>query len=656
MPSNFKVLSGASGEPNDPNFKNVTLLLHGDGSNGAQNNTFLDSSTNNFTITRNGNTTQGSFSPYGSNWSNYFDGSGDYLTVASDAAFGFGTGAFTIEGWVFVTGSTASGSVIADFRTGTGTAIKPCIYFDSAYTLYYLVNGSNVINGGTIPTNSWVHVALARSGTSTKMFVNGVQVGSTYSDSNDYGASASCFIGADNDGGANAFLVGYASNVRVVKGTAVYTAAFTPPTAPLTAITNTSLLTCAYNRFRDGSTNNFTITRNGDVKVTNFAPFAPSAAYSTTTNGGSAYFDGTGDYLQTPSNTAFTFSGSLTIEFWINFSSTPSTYVALVAGTTANTQLFITTKIDGTGLRFGLSGVAEYATGSQTWAAGAWYHVALVRNGTDVRFYVNGVNVTDGTATNSTSYSGAFLLGGNVGGTVNFPGYISNLRVVKDTAVYTAAFTPPTAPVTAITNTSLLLNTTNAAIFDNSMKNDLETVGNAQISTSVKKFGTGSMAFDGSGDYLTSPIKAELGYSTGDFTIEFWVYPNNSTGAQVIFDQRAGSASGTAPTIYLNSGSLRYYTDGADRITGGSVSAAQWSHIAVCRSGTSTKMFINGTQTGSTLTDTRSYVDSPISIGEASDGTGGAVLNGYIDDFRITKGVARYTANFTAPTAPFPNK
>jgi hypothetical protein len=200
------------------------------------------------------------------------------------------------------------------------------------------------------------------------------------------------------------------------------------------------------------------------------------------------------------------------------------------------------------------------------------------------------------------------------------------------------------------------LNFTNAGIFDSATINNMETVGNAQVSTSVKKFGTGSLAFDGSGDYLTSPLKAELGYSTGDFTIEFWVYPNNSTGVQVIFDQRAGSANRTAPTIYLNSGSLRYYTDQADRITGGSVSSSQWSHIAVCRSGTSTKMFINGTQTGSTLTDTRSYINSPVYIGEASDGTGGAALNGYIDDLRITKGVARYTANFTPPTAAFPNK
>ena len=75
----------AGNNPVDPQFNYVTMLLHGDGTNGAQNNTFLDSSTNNFTITRNGNTTQGSFSPYGSNWSNYFGG-GTNLSLATATA------------------------------------------------------------------------------------------------------------------------------------------------------------------------------------------------------------------------------------------------------------------------------------------------------------------------------------------------------------------------------------------------------------------------------------------------------------------------------------------------------------------------------------------------------------------------------------------
>ena len=79
----MQMVAGGTVAPSDPNFRNVTLLLHGDGTNGGQNNTFVDSSANAFTITRNGNTTQGSFSPYGSNWSNYFDGSSDWLRFST---------------------------------------------------------------------------------------------------------------------------------------------------------------------------------------------------------------------------------------------------------------------------------------------------------------------------------------------------------------------------------------------------------------------------------------------------------------------------------------------------------------------------------------------------------------------------------------------
>jgi hypothetical protein len=211
--------------------------------------------------------------------------------------------------------------------------------------------------------------------------------------------------------------------------------------------------------------------------------------------------------------------------------------------------------------------------------------------------------------------------------------------------------------VTAVTNTSLLLNFTNGAIFDNAMMNDLETVGNAQISTSVKKFGTGSLAFDGTGDWLTSNAPVNLNaFGTGAFTIEGWFYLNTTASQQIFLDFRAGP-SDVAGALYFDGTNISWYVSGSNRISGGTVSTSTWYHIAVCRSGTSTKLFINGTQAGSTYTDTNNYI-CPIGrpyLGALSDGTGTLYYNGYIDDLRITKGYARYTANFTAPTAAFPN-
>jgi hypothetical protein len=235
-------------------------------------------------------------------------------------------------------------------------------------------------------------------------------------------------------------------------------------------------------------------------------------------------------------------------------------------------------------------------------------------------------------------------------------GYLSNLRVVKGSGV--TSVTVPTAPLTAITNTSLLLNFTNAGIYDATSKNDLETVGNAQISNAVTpQFGSTSIKFDGTGDYLTSnPATTDMyAFGSGDFTIEFWMYIS-VLGTNVPYDQRTTGGSGATSTLYITSSTLRYYVSGSDRITSSTLSTGQWYHVAVARSGTSTKMFINGTQAGSTYTDSTVYTNSSLRpfIGGDSNNPGTNGFNGYMQDLRITKGYARYTANFTPPTAAFP--
>jgi hypothetical protein len=279
--------------------------------------------------------------------------------------------------------------------------------------------------------------------------------------------------------------------------------------------------------------------------------------------------------------------------------------------------------------------------------------------------YINGVQ--GATSTVSISYpdsSNPIQIGASWNGsTSTFPytGYISNTRVVIGTAVYTAAFTPPTAPLTAITNTSLLLNFTNAGITDATAKNVLETVGNAQISTAQSKFGGSSMYFDGTGDYLTSNVATPdlYAFGSGDFTIECWVYFSGVASVQCFYDSRPASTQGAYPLIYLNSdGTIRYFVSSADQITSSAVSANTWYHLAVSRSGTSTKLFINGNQSGSTYTDSTSYLNASgrpwIGINANTTNTQG--LNGYIDDLRITKGFARYTANFTPPSVALPVK
>ncbi len=281
----------------DAQFNYVTMLLHGDGTNGAQNNTFLDGSTNNSTITRNGNTTQGSFSPYGSNWSNFFDGS-SALNVADNAVFTLPAD-FTIECWFFQTGAFQDRLIISKWPTEYYIYTRADGVIGLAWGPY---NASGMFGiGGVVQSgnngfalNTWTHVAAVRNSNTFTLYINGVSVSTTTFSTGGTDGSSGVTIG-DYGSGGYAFE-GYISNARIVKGTAVYTANFTPSTTPLTAITNTSLLTCADNRFVDDSTNNFTITPTA-TSVQRFNPFGASAAYSTSVIGGSGYFDGSGDYF-----------------------------------------------------------------------------------------------------------------------------------------------------------------------------------------------------------------------------------------------------------------------------------------------------------------------------------------------------------------------
>jgi hypothetical protein len=173
--------------------------------------------------------------------------------------------------------------------------------------------------------------------------------------------------------------------------------------------------------------------------------------------------------------------------------------------------------------------------------------------------------------------------------------------------------------------------------------------GDAKLSTAVKKFGSASLALDGAGDYAFIQSNNDFAFGTGDFTVEGWFY-RSVGGVQVtLFDFRT-AATQNAPWVFITSGgTLAYYVNGSTRISGaGGITAGSWHHVAVSRSGTNTKMFVNGTQIGVTWTDTTNYIQSPLTIGARFTGAL-EFFNGYIDDLRIVKGAAVYTANFTAP-------
>ena len=637
----------------DAQFNYVTMLLHGDGTNGAQNNTFLDSSTNNFTVTRTGNTTQGSFSPYGSNWSNAFDGTGDYISTAVNSA-NLGTGDFNITFWINLTSAPSNGVPATNvynagaftngwyFYTGVGTDLS--FGLGSA-------GGADAVTATVNLIGAWHYIEVTRSGSTLSIYVDGVFATSKTNTKTGTVSGNSTIIGSRYDG-TSGYITGYISNFKVVVGTAGNTANYTPPTAPATATTNTTLLTCQSNRFIDNSTNNFAITKFGDSSVQRFSPFGVTTAYSTTVTGGSGYFDGTGDYLTIPSSTAFDMgSGDFTIEGWFYSTNTSGGSPRVITNRARTGGNCWSIQTDGSRLEVFAQATTVYSVAGAV-RTNTWYHFALERNGANFEFYLNGVRASQVAAATLSSSTSVVYIGADATYTL-WNGYITDFRIVKGSAVYSGAtYTVPTAPLTAITNTQLLLNTINGAIFDNAMINNLETVGNAQISTSVKKFGTGSLAFDGTGDNLYT-INSAIP-PTAEFTLEMWIYPTSTSGYQLIYSQYISGNSGNFQLLWNDTASRFTVNDGSGLFltSSSTYSTNAWYHLAIVRSGSTFTMYVNGTSVASG-TNSYSILQSASYIGTRSALDG--YFNGYIDDLRITKGYARYTANFTPPTVAFSN-
>lgn len=170
--------------------------------------------------------------------------------------------------------------------------------------------------------------------------------------------------------------------------------------------------------------------------------------------------------------------------------------------------------------------------------------------------------------------------------------------------------------------------------------------GNAQIDTAQSKFGGASALFDGSGDWVSAPSDTDFTFGTGDFTIEAWIYVTSTT-----YETIWCTGAGGTPWLGVFSGALFLWTGAG--LSGGTVTTNTWHHVAATRSGTTARIFLNGTQVNSSTVSTNFTASGSRTGGGYDSPT--ADLNGNIDDVRITKGVARYTANFTPPTAAFPD-
>jgi hypothetical protein len=651
-----KLIQAAAGattvDTGDDDFANVVLLLDGDGTDQDDNTQFSDSSGNSVSISRNGNVPNGSVSPYGDNWSNYFNAADERLDFTP--SFSLGSNDFTIEMWVNPIAASAS-SLESFFWLESSTNEFLVFRIDNnsnrglEFRVYnfgnavFLRQGSDYLENG-----EWVHVAATKSGSTYNFFVNGTSIGTaTYATA--LTSYSNGHIGAWTSVAQD--YAGYISNVRVVNGTALYTSNFTPPTSYLTAVTNTVLLTCQSNRFVDNSSSPHTLTVQELPKVTRFSPFKSGVQRDITVDGGSAYFDLATTYL--------TYSGgnssnsTLTLSFWIYATGSMNTNGGLYPRVfcSASNAFLIYLRTDDIRIYNGGEKIQTPLTRYE------WHYFVAQLNGSQWEMWLDGVSKGTNTSTgsninlNSTNY-----IGRDATNAAYFGGFLSDFKITEGVEYSDgASFTPPTSPVSA-GSSAVLLNFQDAGIYDLAGMSNFYTTGSCEVDTAVKKYGTGSIKFDGDNDELVNSNgdgSHVFHIADADFTVELWANAS-AAGTNVFIGNGIVSSAansnwwietvGGVLKVYISNGSS--YTIISDTVSWSSYSG--FVHIAWVNYNGTSSLYINGTSKASATTpSTNDAMANELFIGGMENSF---EINGNLDDIRITKGVARYTADFTPPT------
>ena len=246
--------------------------------------------------------------------------------------------------------------------------------------------------------------------------------------------------------------------------------------------------------------------------------------------------------------------------------------------------------------------------------------------------------------------------------TVDSKGRITSATTVATGEQPGGVYVPPMGDANYSSNSLLLhcngVNTSTTFIDDSPTPHTVTVHGDTNIRTAQSKFGGASAYFDGTGDYLSLDGSIAFTFGTGDFTLECWFYTLDRNVNQIIFDfNDIGGVNGVYPYLGYDQTykSFKYNLNGAEQCIGSTqVDNNTWYHVALCRASGDTKLYINGVNEGATFTNSDALLvgaSAPI-IGLSSYNSN-SCIHGYLDDIRITKGVARYTSNFTVPSIAF---
>lgn len=416
------------------------------------------------------------------------------------------------------------------------------------------------------------------------------------------------------------------------------------------------------------------LTRVGDTKIKKSVK-----RYNTA----SIYLDGVGDRATLPiSDVGNIQSGDFTIEAWV--------YPLALSGVRAfiaqcsqesgkvNNGWYLGQNGTNVTFFFGPNTIMGPTVIGGTLVANQWQHVAVSRQGSTFRLFLNGALVTSATsATTGSPTTVPLQIGNYYSGAGTFPadtvtdyqGYLDQVAVYVGSAKYTAAFTPariyPIGQDNYTYNGQFLLR--GDYLPDGSLDvrnlvtgNLLTRAGDARIRTNQFKYGTGSVYLDGTGDRITFPSTELATLLGGDFTIETWVnlaaIPQYST-ILAQWSQQAPATTYAGFIFYLNNGVPEFYHRAVSSTVAAMVGSAAipintWTHLAVTRQGSVFRMFVNGVQVATVTNATvLAGITVPYSIGNYHNTSGvlGAVtdFNGYLDDFGVLVGTAKYTADFT---------
>ena len=652
----------------------TTLLATATGT--SDNNNITDSSSNSHSITVNGDAHAGTFSPYRSGgYSTYFN----YASYGSSSiglrpksttepSYG-GSGDLTVELWIYPTiESNNNFTCLLDQRPYGSNGNYVMLRRDSDGTIRFHWDFGFRINtsSNAAPANEWTHIAIVRSSGVFTMYINGTAETTTYTNSGsntNSSGSLSPYIGLQRDG--NGPFWGYIRDLRFVSSS-VYTQNFTP-LEKLTAITGTTFLTChktyqlVYDT--DSTTNVKMETYSSPVEAGSISPY-DYEEYSAADHGGSVYFDGTGDTLEIPHSTNVGAFGTndFTVQMWYYTDAVGNQDYLIDFRQYGGNGDYLSISKNGSNKIVVAEGGSNRITGTKDISVGQWFFITVHRDNGSLKLFVNGEQ--DGsTYSDSTNYvagsSGNFIIGKNNGSASYFmEGYLSDIKVTHGSAL--GGTTVPTAPLSS-SGAVLHIKGTDASIIDKSQRYNINLGSTSIVGHSTTKWsGANSIyinSMSNNSDLITLP--AGVLNASKPFTIEMWLRTNS------------GSASGFW-SIHKGSGNtmrLKMRTD--DRLEFyhiGSNAAAQeikdetntyllnntdFYHVAITRDANSVfYLHQNGIKLGN-FTSNGDYdsSDTAFIIGKSQPATE-RYMNGYIQDFRITQGLARYTANDESSNIP----